>query len=155
MVQIRTLTPSEKRVIHIPNALIGFSRYGTFIEPENPTPHTVVNKVFPQAYDPVPVSQRLDLPQGAPARGRRRFNAALNCWERAPLPPLPPVVRPKSTPVPYSDTTGALYWIVCAQTGHRQRRIRAQTPARAQQFAADFARKSGFSPSSCKAVADV
>lgn len=151
MVQVRTLTPSTKRVIHIPDELIGVSRYGSFSHVDQPTEHKVIPISIKPSYDPVPEHQKLDLPTAPKPKGLRAFDRTIGAYVLAPRPPLPAPVAPRPTVPPWGDTEGPEYWIVDRDTGYDLRKIRAQTAARAQQFAADFALANGFKAGDCYA----
>ena len=153
MVQVRTLTPSVKRVIHIPDDLIGVQRYGTYAHVERPAEHKVVPISIKPSYDPIPEHQKLDLPPMAKPRGPRIYDRTIGAFVKAPRPPLPAPVVPGPIISAYSDSEGSEYWLMDRLTGHRLRKVRAQTAARAQTFAADFARANGFEPGDCYAAA--
>ena len=153
MVQVRTLTPAVKRVIHIPDDQIGVQRYGTYTHAARPTEHKVVPISIKPAYDPVPEVQKLDLPTQARPTGLRIYDRTIGAYVRPPLPALPAPVVPGSITSAYTDAEGAEYWLMDRLTGHRLRKVRAQTAARAQTFAADFARANGFTSGDCYALA--
>ena len=151
MVQVRTFTPAVKRVIHIPDELIGVSRYGSFSHVDPVTEHKVVPISIKPSWDPIPAAQRADVEPAPKDHRPRIFDRSILAYVLAPRPPLPAPVAPRPTVPPWGDTEGPEYWIVDRDTGYDLRKIRAQTAARAQQFAADFALANGFKAGDCYA----
>ena len=156
MVQVRTLTPSVKRVIHIPDDLIGVQRYGTYAHVERPAEHQIgpaASQRMANRQPKIPERHKLDLPSMAKPTGLRTYDRTIGAFVKPPLPPLPEPVVPGPIISAYSDSKGSEYWLMDRLTGHRLRKVRAPTPARAQTFAADFARANGFKPGDCYAAA--
>lgn len=151
MPQIRTLTPAVKRVIAIPDELIGVPRYGSFSHVDPVTEHKVIPISIKPSWDPIPAAQRADVEPAPKDHRPRIFDRSILAYVLAPRPPLPAPVAPRPTVPPWGDTEGPEYWIVDRDTGYDLRKIRAQTAARAQQFAADFALANGFKAGDCYA----
>lgn len=157
VITIRTLTPRIKREIQI---FQNSGSYGTtrFREPDGRVrPIFVRDPREPNPIDPGTVVQdSLSRPRyfDGPSLGRRRYDATIDAWVKIDGPPaLPAPVVPRPSPVVHGDTEGAFYWITCRETGHRMRRIRAQTPARAQAIAAQYALSNGLPASAAYARA--
>lgn len=151
---IRNLTPAEKRVIHIPDEEIGLRRFGTYVDgPSRPAEHHV-RTPSPNPLDPIPARQQLDLPRQARATGLRIYDRRVDAWIAPPKPPIDVDQRQPKPSIQARSESGDPYWIYDRSTGARMRRICAQTPARAQQIAAEYALNHGLAASDAYAKKD-
>lgn len=146
--EIRTLTPREKRVIIVPDEEIGLGRYGTYVDsPRRPQDHSVApaaSMAMANRGGSVPLRQQLDLPTQARATGMRVYDRRVDAWIAPPPRPIEVDHRVPRPSVAARNEGGEPYWIYDRLTGARMRRICAQTYASAQQIAAEYALNHGL-----------
>lgn len=153
--KISTLTPaSGPRIIVIPDNHIGVPRYGTYAVVSRPAEHTIApaaSQRMANRQPNIPETQLLGLPGPSQPRGKRRYDAALDCYVAPPRAPDPVMRRPRDM-APPRQGSGRAWWIVDRETGCNLRKICAQTAAQAQQVAAEFAVNNGFAAADCYAM---
>lgn len=156
--EIRTLTPREKRVIMVPDEDIGRGRYGTYVDsPRRPAEHSVApaaSMAMANRGASIPEIQQLDLPRQAKATGLRIYDARIDAWVAPPKPPIDVDHRVPRPSIAARNEMGEAYWIYDRLTGARMRRICAQTYASAQQIAAEYAVNHGLAPGDAYAKRD-
>lgn len=146
---MRNLTPSTgPRIEVIADEQIGVRRYGTYAHASRPQTFTVApsaSMAMANRAPAIPETQQLDLPTQGKAHGLRIYDRRIDAYVAPPRPPIPVEMRaPQPTMVPYSES-GPAYWVMDRTTGARMHRFCAQTPARAQQIANDYAINNGGS----------
>lgn len=156
--EIRTLTPSQKREIVIPDEEIGLSRYGTYVEaPRRQTAQTVApaaSMAMANREPAIPERHKLGLPTQARATGLRVYDRRVDAWVAPPKPPIDLDRRKPKPSIAARNEMGEAYWIYDRSTGARMRRITAASYASAQQIAAEYALNHGLSAGDAYAKLD-
>lgn len=156
--EIRTLTPSKKRELNIPDEMIGIPRYGTYVDaPRREAAQTVAPAASMRMANrtpTIPEAQRLDLPTQAKASGLRIYDRRIDAWVAPPKPPIDVDDRAPAPSIKARSEGGDAYWIVCRVTGVKMRRICAQTSASAAQIAGEYALNHGLSAADAYAMKD-
>ena len=149
---MRISTPVLKRTVITRADEREFEETRVLHKLSRPTEHSVVPAAsWRMARAPHPLL-REEGPTG-PEPGPRYLTSA--GWAKAPPRLIPGPRRRTRSPKPWSDATGDAYWIVDQDTGTRQHRILAQTPARAATLAGLWALAQGLKAKDAYAQRDL